>query len=143
MRARPLSMTTRTPSIVSDVSATFVDDDGPALLVMGERGVLFRRRQFAVERQDDKAIAHPRGPDGGDGAPDLVFARHEDEHVAFGVRRDALELIRGEIPNRDSRRRRPVSEDTRFRPETRGRSKSGRRRARDIFGAGRRRASRT
>ena len=33
--------------------------DRPALLIMGERGVLLRRRQFAVEGQDDKAIAHP------------------------------------------------------------------------------------
>ena len=66
---------------------------------MGERGVLFRRRQFAVQRKDDKTIAHPRGPDGGDGAADLVFARHEDEHVAFGVRGDALELIGSEVPD--------------------------------------------
>ena len=34
-------------------------DDGPAFLIMGERGVLLRRRQFAVERQDDESIAHP------------------------------------------------------------------------------------
>ena len=26
--------------------------------IMRERGVLFRRRQFAVERQDDEPIAH-------------------------------------------------------------------------------------
>ncbi len=75
-------------------------DDGPAFLIMGERGVLLRRRQFAVERQDDKSIAHPRSADGGDGPADLVFSGHEDEHVAFGPRRDAFEFIRGQIPDR-------------------------------------------
>src|SRR5438477_1520736 len=66
---------------------------------MGERGVLLRGRQFAMEGQSDKSIAHPRSSDSGNGSADLVFSGHEDEHVAFGIRSDALEFISGQVPD--------------------------------------------
>jgi hypothetical protein len=74
-------------------------NNGPSLLIMGERGVLLRWRQFPVQREDDKTIAHARGSDSSNGAPDLVFAWHEDEDVAFGARGEPLELIGGEVPD--------------------------------------------
>src|SRR2546426_12620643 len=46
----------------------------PSLLIMGERGVLLRGRQFAMEWQRDKSIAHPRSSDGGNRSADLKFS---------------------------------------------------------------------
>jgi hypothetical protein len=42
-----------------------------------------------MKRQDYKAIAHPRSSNG-EIVPLISYFPHEDEHVAFGPRREAF-----------------------------------------------------
>ena len=80
-----------------------------AFLVGRERGVLFVRREFAVKRERDEALAHPRGAERGDRARDLVFSRHENEHVALRLSRRAARVHPRPGPRSGNFRRGPVS----------------------------------
>ena len=61
-------------------------DDRFALFVTGECGVLLRRRQFAVERKRRRNRSLTREARMAEMVRvDLIFSRHENEHVAFGL----------------------------------------------------------
>ena len=84
-RARPLSITAVTPSMVSEVSATLVETMILRRSARGDGRVLLLGRQFAVQRQGGEAAQLAHALDRLDRAADLVGAGHEDEHVAAAV----------------------------------------------------------
>ena len=81
-RARPLSITAVTPSMVTELSATLVDRI--TLRPVGGRhgAVLLGRRKIAVKRQDQQAQSRRQWLDRSRGPPDLGGAGQEYQHVA-------------------------------------------------------------
>ena len=90
-------MTIRTPSMVSEVSATLV----ATTTLRGHSGPPRRpvpRRQVAVERKDDKLRSQSLAPL--DGAIDFIFPGHKDEGVAFRMLATGVGILPPQGPRR-------------------------------------------
>src|ERR1051326_8077020 len=100
MRASPLSTTSRTPSMVSDVSATLVATTTLRFSPRASAASCSLGGSSAWGRNpgDSPAESRPRGVDG---AGDLVRPRHENERIALMLlANETLKPGDGEIPYR-------------------------------------------
>ena len=81
IRASPESITARTPSIVIELSAMFVERISFRCARRRHRQILLRRRQIAIQRRDQQSRrrARPRTPAP---PPDLRRARQKHQHIA-------------------------------------------------------------
>ena len=86
MRASPQSITSRTPSMVIEVSATFVATTTFGLIVSRDGGVLIARRKFAVQWKQHESRVIPASGGWLRSLDDFISARHEDQHIALTAR---------------------------------------------------------
>ena len=99
-------MTTRTPSMVSEVSATLVETMTLRFWLGRDGGVLLGGRQFAMEGVEGEVARAEVVAQGVERALDFVGAGHEDEDVALGSFagvEQALAGLGGEFPRRARR----------------------------------------
>src|SRR5438067_5258573 len=73
--------------------------DGPAFFVMRECGILFGRRQLAMKRKNDEAVADAGRADGGNRSANFIFSRHENQNVSGSLRREPFQLVGGQLPD--------------------------------------------